>query len=422
VLPQTITVPVEAAESAVLQEVTNQPTLSTQYGHPTGVVYNPTGDFKISENGVTAPATLIFDTLDGIICGWNPVVDPTHAIVMHDALVDNDGIPAVYTSLEIGQSQGQNVLYATDLYHDQLDIIGPHENADFRLTNINPIDVSSHLAAGLNVPDGVPNDPNSLVWSVSAVNNILVVTYADLLGPVKGGGAVDVFNTDGGFLYQIDQNDPTSNDPATATGRLENPWGVTLAPANFGTYSNDLLVGNVWGPGHINAYKPDSNGNYTIYAGQLDQPNGAPIAIKGLWDLEFGDGTPDSGKTNQLFFDAGPNHPGDSGGGLFGVIHAAGDQDSKSDAVRGAAAQLAQRPAPVTIQAPPASYLGEEAGNHVGISPNAAGGRWNFRASTPTGRMDLRSVLNHAFGHRVADQVFADLKGLAPSADALWTW
>ena len=28
------------------------------------------------------------------------------------------------------------------------------------------------------------------------------------------------------------------------------------------------------------------------YLGQLDQPNGAPIAIKGLWDLEFGDGKP----------------------------------------------------------------------------------------------------------------------------------
>jgi hypothetical protein len=35
---------------------------------------------------------------------------------------------------------------------------------------------------------------------------------------------------------------------------------------------------------------------------------------------------PDSGKTNQLFFDAGPNHPGDFTDGLFGVIHAAGDQ------------------------------------------------------------------------------------------------
>jgi uncharacterized protein (TIGR03118 family) len=317
VLPETIAVPVEAPESGVLAAVTGQP-ISTQYGHPTGVVYNPTKDFVIANpaTGASAPATLIFDTLDGIICGWNPVVDPTHAIVLHDALADT-GAPAVYTSLDIGQSQGHNVLYATDFFNDQLDIIGPDQAPDGRLTNINPISCAGR---------GVPSDPNSSVWSASAVNDILIVTFADLLGPVRGGGAVDVFNTDGVFQYQIDQNGPTSNVAANATGRLENPWGVTQAPANFGAYSNDLLVGNVWGHGNINAYKPDANGNYTNYAGRLAQPNGAPIAIKGLWDLEFGDGTPISGKTNQLFFDAGPNKPGDATGGLFGVILAAGDQ------------------------------------------------------------------------------------------------
>jgi uncharacterized protein (TIGR03118 family) len=359
--PLKITVPVEAAESAVLSLVTKQ-TISTQFGHPTGVVYNPTNNFVISENGNSAPATLIFDTLDGIICGWNPDVDATHAIVLYDSLADT-GAPAVYTSLEIGQ----NVLYATDFYNDKLDIIGPQQT-NGTLTNINPIDVSSYGVSNLLNPS-VTTDPNSSVWSVSAVNNILVVTYADLLAPltggVRGGGAVDVFNTDGKFLYQIDSNDPTSNTAADATGRLENPWGVTLAPANFGTYSNDLLVGNVWGPGHINAYKPDSNGNYTIYAGQLAQPDGMPIAIKGLWDMEFDDGP-------HLFFDAGPNQPGDGTGGLFGVIHAAGDQDG-GDTVPSAAAPA--QPVPQTLTGPqlqavvqqalagwPASYRGDEAG------------------------------------------------------------
>jgi uncharacterized protein (TIGR03118 family) len=342
VLPQTITVPVEAAESGVLAAVTGQP-ISTQYGHPTGVVYNPTNDFKITENGKTAPATLIFDTLDGIICRWNPVVDLTHAIVLYDALADT-GAPAVYTSLEIRQSRGHNVLYATDFLNNQLEVIGPNQAPHGRLTNINPI-----ACAGR----GVSSDPNSSVWSVSAVNDNLIVTFADLLGPVGGGGAVDVFNTDGVFQYQIDQNGPTSNVAANATGRLENPWGVTLAPAKFGMYSNDLLVGNVWGHGNINVYKPDSNGNYTIYAGQLAQPDGTPIAIKGLWDLEFGDGTPDSGKTNQLFFDAGPNHPGDSTGGLFGVIHAAGDQGGNGGGAPMREAAAPAQPVQQTLSASP---------------------------------------------------------------------
>ncbi len=65
------------------------------------------------------------------------------------------------------------------------------------------------------------------------------------------------------------------------------------------------------------------------YRGQLRQPNGAPVAIKGLWDLEFGDGPPDNGKANWLYFDAGPNPPGDSTSGLFGVILAAGDQGNQ---------------------------------------------------------------------------------------------
>jgi uncharacterized protein (TIGR03118 family) len=384
-LPLAITVPVEANESTVLQAVTGQPTLSTVWGHPTGVVYNTTNGFKISENGKCAPATLIFDTLDGIICGWNPDVDATHAIVLYDSLVDNHNKPAVFTSLDIGQSNGHNVLFATDLYNDQLDIIGPEEGLNGRLNDINRIDVSSHPVGLNNVPDGVPNDPTSLVWSVSVVNNILVVTYADILGPVKGGGAVDVFTTDGTFLYQIDANDPTNNDPTMATGRLENPWGVTVAPANFGIYSNDLLVGNVWGPGHIDAYKADSNGNYTIYAGQLAQPDGTPIAIKGLWDMEFDDGP-------HLFFDAGPNHPADATGGLFGVIQAAGDQDGNGGASPASAAA-------VSIPTLPASYLGVEAGNQVWSSPNAAGPGWNLDASTPTGRTDLRWSLDHEFGH-----------------------
>jgi uncharacterized protein (TIGR03118 family) len=409
VLPQTISVPVEAAESGVLSSVTGQP-ISTMFGHPTGVVYNPTKDFVISENGKSAPATLIFDTLDGIICGWNPAVDATHAIVMQDALADT-GAPAVYTSLEIGQSNGQNVLYATDFFNDKLDIIGPEQTPDGKLTNINPISVANYRGT----------DANSSVWSVSAVNGQLIVTFADLLGPVKGGGAVDVFNTDGMFKYQIDQNGPTSNVAADATGRLENPWGVTLAPANFGTYSNDLLVGNVWGPGHINAYQLNPMTGRYEYAGQLTQPNGTPIAIKGLWDMEFGDGTPKGGKTNWLYFDAGPNHPGDATGGTFGVIHAAGDQGGNGGGHLSEAL-------PVDVLGPGNGARSDDVHGHPATSPITApaeGADGSSQAvppvSTPAGPAPGLPA------YWVRDQAFADLEGtqslaFAPTADPPWTW
>jgi uncharacterized protein (TIGR03118 family) len=307
VLPQTITVPVEANESAFLSAALNQ-NISMVYGHPTGVVYNPTNDFVITNptTGVSAPATLIFDTIDGTISGWNPAVDPTHAILIRDTWAA--GTPAIYTGLEIGQdSHGNNVLYAADFLNNHLEVI----NGSFTT-------VSTVNCAGL----GVSSDPYSWVWSVQAVNNKLYVTFADLLNPTGGGGgAVDVFDTNGNYQCQLDANGP-------GPGRLQNPWGITQAPANFGAFSNDLVIGNVAGAGYINVYNPITQ----QWLGQLSQPNGTPIAIKGLWDLEFGDGTPGSGKTNWLYFDAGPNHPGDSTGGLFGVIKPAGDQGSHDDA------------------------------------------------------------------------------------------
>src|SRR5262249_2775452 len=277
-LNQNIIVPASTVETdPAVQPYVKLLGLNTSVGHPTGIVYNPTNDFKITENGKTAPATLIFDSIDGTITGWNPAVDSTHAILIRDTWADavhNKGTPSVYTSLEIGQiGSGQNeknVLYATDFLNNQLEIIG----GDFK--DINTISCAG-LGVSSNLNPSVTTDPYSSVWSVSAVNGKLIVTFADLLGPLAagnvGGGAVDVFNTDGVFQYQIDANDPDPN----AAGRLQNPWGVTLAPANFGAFSNDLLVGNVAGKGYINVYDPNTH----QWLGQLRQPNGAPIAIKG---------------------------------------------------------------------------------------------------------------------------------------------
>jgi uncharacterized protein (TIGR03118 family) len=308
VLPQTITVP--SSSVPTLFGTPGSP------GHPTGVVYNPTSDFVISENGVSAPALLIFDTIDGTISGWNPAVDPTHAIVIRDTWAA--GNPAIYTGLEIGQdSAGDNVLYATDFLGDHVEMI----NGSFTtISTFTDPSVSSFA------------DGSFRAWSVQAVNGNLYVTFASLKD--FDGGVVDVFDVDGNLLTP---NHFAANGPGVG-GPLQNPWGITQAPAKFGAYSNDVLIGNVAGAGNINVFDPTTG----AYLGQLNQPNGTPIAITGLWDLDFGDGTPGSGKTNQLFFDAGPNAPGVSINGLFGVIRAAGDQapNGGGDLVREAAAPL----------------------------------------------------------------------------------
>jgi uncharacterized protein (TIGR03118 family) len=388
VLPQTITVPASAAHPF------------GPFGQPTGVVYNPTSDFVISENGKSAPATLIFDSIDGTISGWNPAVDPTNAITIMDHSITNPNAPkpALYTGLEMVQTSNGPILYAADINNDRVEMYAGSFNYMTYFTD------STVTGFG--------------AWSVQAVNNDLYVAFANPFATGSFGGVVDEFDTDGNLLRQFAANAP-------GEGPLQNPWGIIQAPANFGAYSNDLLIGNVAGGGNINAFDPTTG----AYLGQLDQPNGNPIAITGLWDLEFGDGPPGSGKTNQLFFDAGPNAPGVSGYGLFGVIRAAGNDGNSvrevaassqpvqqtptrpqlqvvvqpvlaDRQVAGApAAQSVQLPqAPVSIGALPASDLGEEAGSQFWISPNTASWGSELGASTPTGQVDLHWVLDHEWG------------------------
>ena len=93
-------------------------------------------------------------------------------------------------------------------------------------------------------------------------------------------------------------------------GALNSPWGLALAPDNFGRFSGALLVGN-FGDGHINAYNPDTG----AHLGQLRGANRHPIAIEGLWSLRFGNGN--AAKTNELIFSSGPD---DETHGLLGKL------------------------------------------------------------------------------------------------------
>ncbi len=361
VLPQTITIPGSA--SPVLDQALG----IGPGGHPTGVVYNPTNNFVISANGKSGPARLIFDSIDGTISGGNPEVDPTHAIVM----VDN-GAAAAYTGLEMAQnSQGKYVLYATDFTQNRVEMF----NGDFK------------AIGSFTDPTVTSIEPSFGAWSVQAVSGKLFVTFASLSN--THGGVVDVFDTDGNLLTP---NHFAAN--ALDAGPLENPWGIIQAPANFGAYSHDLLIGNVAGAGNINVFNPVTG----AYLGDLDQPNGTPIAITGIWDLEFGDGTPRGGKTNELFFDAGPNAPGVSINGLFGVIQAAGDHGGNRGGhfVRESAAQsqpVAKTSAPwappvqvpVSIEALPDSFLGEESGNQVSDSGATIRGSRGRHSGSGTG-------------------------------------
>ncbi len=92
---------------------------------------------------------------------------------------------------------------------------------------------------------------------------------------------------------------------------LNAPWGLTLAPADFGSFSHHLIVGQ-FGSGEVLAFNMET-GNF---AGNLLTPGGQPITIDGIWGIGFGNGGT-AGPANTLFFAAGPN---DEENGLFGRL------------------------------------------------------------------------------------------------------
>jgi len=111
-----------------------------------------------------------------------------------------------------------------------------------------------------------------------------------------------VFDTDGNMVRRL-----------ASGGSLNSPWGMALAPGDFGDFSNALLVGN-FGDGAINAFDPVSG----AFLGALTDTQGSPLVIDGLWGLEFGNGA-SAGPTNSLYFTAGP---GGEAHGLFGSLQA----------------------------------------------------------------------------------------------------
>lgn len=115
-----------------------------------------------------------------------------------------------------------------------------------------------------------------------------------------GNGFVDAFDLNGNFLGRV----------GTA-GTLNSPWGLEIAPASFGAFAGDLLVGN-FGDGFINAFDLATD----AFAGQLLAAGGGPLSIDGLWALTVGNGG-NAGSTDKLYFTAGPDGEAH---GLFGVL------------------------------------------------------------------------------------------------------
>jgi uncharacterized protein (TIGR03118 family) len=270
---------------------------------PNGVISNPTSGFVITVKGKSAPATLLFSTEDGTIAGWNPALSQTRAVIA----ADQSGNGAVYKLLAMGTNAQGTFIFASNFHNGTIDIF----DSNFHLVHFGP----NAFVDPTTGPDAIPSD--FAPFGVKNFNGTLFVTYAkqdadkhdDVAG--VGNGFIDEFDTSGNFIRRF-----------ATRGLLNSPIGAAIAPANFGQFSNDVLIGN-FGDSHVNAFTPSGQ-----FLGQLTDTQGNPLVLnggfketdtKGLWGIGFGNGAGGAG-TSTLFFAAGINEEND---GLFGKVDVA---------------------------------------------------------------------------------------------------
>jgi uncharacterized protein (TIGR03118 family) len=285
---------VVTSSGAISFTVTIPPASGSRFGSPTGTVFTgnvPAGSFLLPDK--SAPLFL-FCTLDGTVSGWSG--------------------GAVQITLNHSQS---NAVYS------DMALLTNTSGTFLLLTNFGAgADVEVYDAHYNNAMAGKFKDPNVPAtyapYAIHVLNGTVYVTYTPRSVPAyqenlgAGHGFVDTFDETGKFLSRVI---PTG-------GMLNAPWGMALAPATFGKYSSDLLVGN-FGDGTISAYDPKSY----AFKGQITDASGNVIANPGLWEIVFGQNQPAVGNPNTLYFSAGLNQ---ETAGLFGTITVASSSSTKT--------------------------------------------------------------------------------------------
>ena len=298
---------------------------NTPTGTPTGTIANGSQtDFLLAPG---KPAIFLFSTIDGTIAGWNPGVEPTLAVTV---VKTTDG--SSYTGLTSAFINGQRFLYTAnfnkgrvDVYDNafhRVDLSRQHSDEDSshhhgRSSEDSSDDRDGRSSENAFVDDELPRD--YVPFNVQAIGNDIVVTYAlhqqgspfETDGP--GLGFVDIYSSSGCLLQRLEHGD-----------WLNAPWGVALAPLDFGRFSHDLLIGQFAGGGDT-----QSSGFIAAYdlatgrfEGLLQDASGKPLAINGIWALSPGNVSPANNDAaaapaTEVYFTAGPNH---GSGGLLGYL------------------------------------------------------------------------------------------------------
>jgi uncharacterized protein (TIGR03118 family) len=263
---------------------------------PTGMVANSTPDFVVGSGAAAGAAQLIYAGADGMLAAWTPALSSSTAVITY---TDTSG--AVYTGLALANNGSGNFLYAADFHGNKIDVF----DSTFQK--------QATSAASFSFLD--PSLPAGFApFGIQAINNgsggaaQLYVTYAQpqatgtTPASAPGLGIVDVFSRTGLLVRQLIHGGP-----------LNAPWGLALAPADFGTLGQPLLVSN-YGDGKINAFDAVTG----RFRGTLNGVSHNPLSVPGLRGIAFGN---ESAKQphNALFYTSGP---GTAPGGVYGRIDA----------------------------------------------------------------------------------------------------
>jgi len=260
-------------------------------GVPTGTVFNGTADFALTTGN---PARFLFVTEDGTISGWNPAVDATHAVVK----ASDPG--AVYKGAAIAAVGGSHFLYVADFARRRIAVFDTSFHKVSLDGGYSRGDDDDHSFRDERLPRGFGP------FNVQNIGGDLYVAFAKLDSamhdevPGPGMGYVDVFSPSGHLLRRL-QHGPWLNAP----------WGLVQAPADFGAFSHNVLVGQ-FGSGQIAAFDAASG----AFIGMARDTSDAVLMIDGLWALAFGNDAT-AGLATTLYFTAGPN---DEAHGLFGTL------------------------------------------------------------------------------------------------------
>ena len=227
-------------------------------GSPTGTAFNPNNhDFA-------------FVTLDGTISNWSAAAKPAQpgkscaeCHVTTATIMVNNSAGASYQGLTIAKNatSGAQTYYAANAN-------GGIEAYD--ATSFAPVT----LPPGAFTDKKVPKTYSPA--GIQAIGSKVYVTYNAIAG--GGTGYVDAYNTNGKLLLRLEQ------------GWFNQPWGVALAPANFGQFSGMLLVGNT-GSGWIGAYNPTTG----AFQGFLTN-GGQDVTLPGLGGWSLAMATPNPGR------------------------------------------------------------------------------------------------------------------------------